>query len=167
MDTVNFPADIVNIGVLEWALKSANVNTRSRKRSFKTANVNTRSTKRSLKSANVNTNFRPNFNFKLKLTAQSLFTIFFRYCSLDKQIIKTKGNMNMHESALFFFSHFWKVQFVPHDLKNFVAVCHQFFINIFTGVLSVDNLVQYEHNKIFTILLYWGRAVRFENRIEQ
>jgi len=40
--------------------------------------------------------------------------------------------------------------FVPHVLKNVVAFCHQFYINIFTGNLSVDNVVRYEHNRVKT-----------------
>jgi len=39
---------------------------------------------------------------------------------------------------------------VPHVLKNVVAFCHQFYINIFTGNLSVDNVVRYEHNRVKT-----------------
>jgi len=37
---------------------------------------------------------------------------------------------------------------VPRVLDKPAVFYHQFYINIFTGKLSVDNVVQYEHNRV-------------------
>jgi len=66
--------------------------------------------------------------------------VFYNRFSLDKKILKSKGSMQ--GSALFSrFFHFssvvlCKVKLVPRVLKIFVAFCHQFYINIFTGKLT-------------------------------